>query len=301
MKLIPGEKKKLKEKEEDLGRKLTKKERIQLHKKAKRAFIVKSILGIGVAASVVAGGVKVLGPGEEGKNPQIESTESIEPSNEVKDFKEQYRVSLNSIEQEVDSLETKDDVLNFIKDKYIENYEQQTGDTTLTTKDIEIAPSHENYVYIDESTGEIITHGENPYEAEAELDENGVSYSINNDGIRTYKVWKLDKENRENREVMDCMTIENGERVRVIPGESYNQMKNYKSVLAEMSPEEWKVISTALDYHANFDNDKETEKEKFKNRLIEALKAEQETQQQSKQEQVKQADQTNREIEDEGR
>lgn len=296
MKLIPGEKKKIQEKEEDLGRKLTRKERIQLHKKAKRAFIVKSILGIGVAATVVAGGVKALGPGKENKDNQIESTES---ENEVKDFKEKYKVSesnmqLNSIEQEVDNLETKDDVLKFIKDRYIENYEQQTGDTTLTTKDIEITPSHENYVYIDESTGEIITHGENPYETEAELDENGVSYSVDNDGIRTYKVWKLDKENQDNKEVMDCMTVENGERVRVIPGESYSEMKDYKSVLAEMSPEEWKVISTALDYHSNFNNDKEIEKEKFKNRLIEALKAEQEAKQE-------QTNQTNRGIEDEGR
>lgn len=296
MKLIPGEKKKIQEKEEDLGRKLTRKERIQLHKKVKRAFIVKSILGIGVAATVVAGGVKALGPGKENKDNQIESTES---ENEVKDFKEKYKVSesnmqLNSIEQEVDNLETKDDVLKFIKDRYIENYEQQTGDTTLTTKDIEITPSHENYVYIDESTGEIITHGENPYETEAELDENGVSYSVDNDGIRTYKVWKLDKENQDNKEVMDCMTVENGERVRVIPGESYSEMKDYKSVLAEMSPEEWKVISTALDYHSNFNNDKEIEKEKFKNRLIEALKAEQEAKQE-------QTNQTNRGIEDEGR
>lgn len=296
MKLIPGEKKKIQEKEEDLGRKLTRKERIQLHKKAKRAFIVKSILGIGVAATVVAGGVKALGPGKENKDNQIESTES---ENEVKDFKERYKVSesnmqLNSIEQEVDNLETKDDVLKFIKDRYIENYEQQTGDTTLTTKDIEITPSHENYVYIDESTGEIITHGEKPYETEAELDENGVSYSVDNDGIRTYKVWKLDKENQDNKEVMDCMTVENGERVRVIPGESYSEMKDYKSVLAEMSPEEWKVISAALDYHSNFNNDKETEKEKFKNRLIEALKAEQEAKQE-------QTNQTNRGIEDEGR
>ena len=61
-----------------------------------------------------------------------------------------------------------------------------------------------------------------------------------------------------------------------------------------MSPEEWKVISTALDYHSNFNNDKETEKEKLKNRLIEALKAEQEAKQE-------QTNQTNRGIEDEGR
>ena len=35
---------------------------------------------------------------------------------------------------------------------------------------------------------------------------------------------------------MDCMTVENGERVRVIPGESYSEMKDYKSVLASYEP-----------------------------------------------------------------
>lgn len=292
MKLIPGEKKALRNKEDELGRRLTKQERKQLHKKAKRTFIVKTIFGIGATAAIFAGGAKLLESGK-AESSKSQSETNIEETN----IKEIYKVDLEQLEtqakKEIDQLETQEDVLKFIKDRYIESYEQQTGDTTLTTQDIQIIISHENYVYIDEGTGEIITHGDKPYETVESLEENGVRYSTQNDEIRTYKVLKQDEENKDNNEIIDCITIEIGGRIRVIPGENYNQMKDYKSVLAEMSQEEWKVISTALDYHTNFDNDKEGEKEKFKNRLIEAL----ENEQKAKEQHAKEA---NKQIGDEG-
>ena len=292
MKLIQGEKKALRNKEDELGRRLTKQERRQLHKKAKRTFIVKTIFGIGATAAIFAGGAKLLESGK-AESSKSQSETNIEETN----IKEIYKVDLEQLEtqakKEIDQLETQEDVLKFIKDRYIESYEQQTGDTTLTTQDIQITISHENYVYIDEGTGEIITHGDKPYETVESLEENGVRYSTQNDEIRTYKVLKQDEENKDNNEIIDCMIIERGGRIRVIPGENYNQMKDYKSVLAEMSQEEWKVISTALDYHTNFDNDKEGEKEKFKNRLIEAL----ENEQKAKEQHAKEA---NKQIGDEG-
>ena len=98
---------------------------------------------------------------KENKDNQIESTES---ENEVKDFKERYKVSesnmqLNSIEQEVDNLETKDDVL-----KYIGLFIQQSmksGDS--------LPQAINNLNCFDSTLIQYITHGEHKSKLDLEL------------------------------------------------------------------------------------------------------------------------------------
>lgn len=264
MKLIPGEKNMLKTKENELGRKLTRKERRIEHQKAKRKFIIGTILGLG-GALTVAGGVKAIGEHTEAKNDiqaELETEENLS-------FSEKYAVSVEqlnheetpkkNIEEEIEQLENKQEILNYIKNMYIESYEEQTGDNTLTTADIKIKVGHESYIYMDNNTKEIITHGEKPDLTIQMLEENNVSYSAENcDLEKIYKVYGKDGK------IIDCMTFDGEEATKVIPGDQYSDMKEYKSTFVEMGKYKCKAFEEGVNYFSNYDNkDKDVYMKRF--------------------------------------
>lgn len=132
-------------------------------------------LVIGTAATSLA-----ISAGEGTKTNETEIEKPIEKPNGGKaTFKEKLKVKTNEeITKEIEGLETSEDVLAYLKNLYIEEYENKTGDTSLTTEDIEIRfEDTQNYAYIiNGETEEIVLHGKNPYETENKLKEQGKEY-----------------------------------------------------------------------------------------------------------------------------
>ncbi len=146
----------------------------------------------------------------------------------------------NNVERANQS-ETVEEVDEFLKDIYIEQYEKQTGDTTRTTEDIEFkGKTNQDYVYVNQETGEIITHGKTPNQVEQKLKQDGISYKIQHD-VDIYRV--MDKDGNE----LEGITLQSkdGETVpvKVILGDQYDN-KQDTSILAEMGM----AIPCGLDY-----------------------------------------------------
>ena len=115
---------------------------------------------------------------------------------------------------------------------YIEEYEKETGDTTLTTADIKIIESSQDYIYQLED-GTFVTHGQNPETTEMNMQENGEKYSTytdeNGSAIES-NVYAIRLS--ENNKILDMITDKDLK--RTIPGDNYLEMKDYNSILEKM-------------------------------------------------------------------
>ena len=204
-------KKQIEIKEKKLNRKLTPEEKHKIIKgvahnaraKAIRASLA-AFLGIGtIAAGVTA--VRALNPGTEVKDKD---------------------------EKEINALNTKEAIVAYLKNMYIEEYEKETGDTTLTTADIKIMESSQDYLYQLED-GTFVTHGQNPETTEMNMQENGEKYSTytneNGSAIES-NVYAIRLS--ENNKILDMITDKDLK--RTIPGDNYLEMKDYNSILEKM-------------------------------------------------------------------
>ena len=269
--LIPGEKKKIKEENEKERKEqgpLTSEQKKeiakQVHKKMKkRATVVALLAALGI--TTVGVGVKAI------EEPKQSST-----SEQTKEFKETYTVSTKStpvisnsktkqeqIAEIVNNLESKEDILHFLKDKYIEQYEKNTGDSTLTTEDIKLIANYENYVFIDKNTGNMYLHGETPDVTEQKLKNEEISYT-SQDNVKVYKVIKDNK-------VIDCITLQSkdGKNVPITVNSIDNQSPSILKYMGESIPK-------GIDYAENIEDDL------AKKQFINALIQEQEKQQEQK-------------------
>ena len=212
--------------------KLTKKQKQKARKRARRKLAIGGILAALGITGLVYTGTKLLPEGEPKAPVNVENENNSQ--DKTNEFKDKYKVNEDDlikneseVEKEVKELENADDVLAYLKNLYIEKYEEKTGDETLTTNDIKIMQNFQNYAYIDKETGDIITHGELPLETEKALAQNNVSYDIEYD-LGTYQVQNLDGQ------TIDMITMDGQTPIKVIPGNQYNEMKDYDSVLDEM-------------------------------------------------------------------
>ena len=227
-------KKQIEIKEKKLNRKLTPEEKHKIIKgvahnareKAIRASLA-AFLGIGtIAAGVTA--VRALNPGTEVRTETQSNTNETEKG---KSFKEGILVE-DKDEKEINALNTKEAIVAYLKNMYIEEYEKETGDTTLTTADIKIMESSQDYIYQLED-GTFVTHGQNPETTEMNMKENGEEYSTytNEKGTaiesNVYSV-RLN----ENDKILDMITEKDLK--RTIPGDNYLEMKDYNCILEKM-------------------------------------------------------------------
>lgn len=227
-------KKQIEIKEKKLNRKLTPEEKHKIIKgvahnaraKAIRASLA-AFLGIGtIAAGVTA--VRALNPGTEVRTETQSNTNETEKG---KSFREGILVE-DKDEKEINALNTKEAIVAYLKNMYIEEYEKETGDTTLTTADIKIIESSQDYIYQLED-GTFVTHGQNPETTEMNMKENGEEYSTytNEKGTviesNVYSV-RLN----ENDKILDMITEKDLK--RTIPGDNYLEMKDYNSILEKM-------------------------------------------------------------------
>lgn len=227
-------KKQIEIKEKKLNRKLTPEEKHKIIKgvahnartKAIRASLA-AFLGIGtIAAGVTA--VRALNPGTE---VRTETQSNTNEKGEKIPFPDWIKVE-DKDEKEINALNTKEAIVAYLKNMYIEEYEKETGDTTLTTADIKIMESSQDYIYQLED-GTFITHGQNPETTEMNMKENGEEYSTytNEKGTaiesNVYSV-RLN----ENDKILDMITEKDLK--RTIPGDNYLEMKDYNSILEKM-------------------------------------------------------------------
>lgn len=227
-------KKQIEIKEKKLNRKLTPEEKHKIIKgvahnaraKAIRASLA-AFLGIGtIAAGVTA--VRALNPGTEVRTETQSNTNETEKG---KSFRGGILVE-DKDEKEINALNTKEAIVAYLKNMYIEEYEKKTGDTTLTTADIKIMESSQDYIYQLED-GTFVTHGQNPETTEMNMKENGEEYSTytNEKGTaiesNVYSV-RLN----ENDKILDMITEKDLK--RTIPGDNYLEMKDYNSILEKM-------------------------------------------------------------------
>lgn len=223
--------KEIRKEQQRQGRKLDIEERREIARKVARkartqtaVFAMAGFLGIGALAS---GGTKALPEGKETTKTQTENSIELE---EIKTQQEKFREEIKVIsedeiiKQEISELESEKDVLAYLKNMYLEEYEQKTGKADLTTSDIKIFGSSQTYTYVLDG-GQVVTHGETPLETEKQIKADGKSYTTQQGGY-IYSV-RLAK----NNEVIDCMT--SGSK-RAIPGDKYNEMKDSESILTDM-------------------------------------------------------------------
>ena len=227
-------KKQIEIKEKKLNRKLTPEEKHKIIKgvahnaraKAIRASLA-AFLGIGTIAAGVTE-VRALNPGTE---VRTETQSNTNEKGEKIPFPDWIKVE-DKDEKEINALNTKEAIVAYLKNMYIEEYEKETGDTTLTTADIKIIESSQDYIYQLED-GTFVTHGQNPETTEMNMKENGEEYSTytNEKGTviesNVYSV-RLN----ENDKILDMITEKDLK--RTIPGDNYLEMKDYNSILEKM-------------------------------------------------------------------
>lgn len=227
-------KKQIEIKEKKLNRKLTPEEKHKIIKgvahnaraKAIRASLA-AFLGIGtIAAGVTA--VRALNPGTE---VRTETQSNTNEKGEKIPFPDWIKVE-DKDEKEINALNTKEAIVAYLKNMYIEEYEKETGDTTLTTADIKIMESSQDYLYQLED-GTFVTHGQNPETTEMNMQENGEKYSTytdeNGSAIES-NVYAIRLS--ENNKILDMITDKDLK--RTIPGDNYLEMKDYNSILEKM-------------------------------------------------------------------
>jgi len=220
---------------------------------------------IGILASAI-GGATILGiAGCESKEEQSKKEQAKYIQKLVENSMEKEEISTEDIiKQVINQMETKEEVKSFMDNLYIELYEQETGDTDLTTEYIEIEDdrSCQNLAYLDQETNEMILHGGEPYTVEAKLEDEGVSYTTIND-VDAYRV-------RKDGKIIDTMAYNSGEYYIAKEGLQYDQYdENYVSILQKMG----RVIPAGLEYARKIESTKLSDNDRrlLKNEFIDSL------------------------------
>lgn len=245
---------------------INKQRKSMIRKIAKRVALFGSIGVIGIGGyrliaknneiKGITDGKKIEIDIDEEENTKKENIEEKEADKKTNNFKDDLKVlsEEEKIQKEIENLKSKEQVLNYLKNIYIEAYERQTGDESLTTADIEIMRNNQNYMYELED-GQLVSHGDTPAVTEGQIEKDGKKYNIRYD-LKTYTV-RLNN----NGEAIDSMTI--GLK-KVIPGDNYNKMKDgYDSVLCQMGSITGRAFELREKIDFLNDNSSEYNKQKY--------------------------------------
>ncbi len=254
-------------------------------------------LGLGGTVAALAGGTAVIQDNSQVDNKAIEQEATLKGDTEAtlsensdlkkedtltenseakkdeqkNDFIESLKVKEETIKEEIDGLKTKDDVLKYLKNAYIEEYEAVTGDSKLTTSDIKIVYSSQNYEY-ELNEGTIVSHGSTPAVTEDAIRASGNTIKSINYDTNYYTVYKkMDTEN--SYEVIDCMKFGKNENfnevsIPVIPGDRYSEMKDgYTSVLNNIAP----IVKSSFRLMDVIENSNDVEINNAKEKLTDSI------------------------------
>lgn len=274
--IILGEKDKIKKAIEEARKErgpLSAKEKKQIakkiHKKEKKIIGRRALIAV-FGLSTIIGGTKLLEEPKDDRIPSKAENQNIEKDIKMKNFKEQYKYDIENqetsqeprdFEQEIKELKTEEEVIKFVKDMYIEEYEQTTGDTTRTTEDIKVwYGTYLNYAYINDQTGDYITPGETPAITKQKLQNDGISCDNVIDDVKIYKITD------NNGRMLDAVTLQTGQPTKVISGDQYGEP--YISILDKMGD----AIPRGLDYAQYIEQGDELSIGIAQDRFIEAAK-----------------------------
>lgn len=225
--------------------------------KTTKKGIVGATMGLATALGVTA----MVGCGQKETLPPIlpEKKPAIEKQNT--DYV-QIVPSLTKIEKTIKE-KANGEVLKFLKNEYIEQYEKKMGESELTTENIKFNVSYQDYVYVDTKTGEMITHGEKPYDTMAMLEREGISYETK----QNVKVYELHYDGK----IMDAMALkidpvrdemgnpildENGKmKKEIIPVKVTMGGLRYQPFEASTLMEMGEVIAKGITYAENIENE----------------------------------------------
>lgn len=231
--------------------------------------------GLAIGGTIATMGL-TTGCGTDKEAKPIDNNIKIE---QEKDFKQQIKYDIgtekseeirnqtieqNSIIEQANELESKEDVLNFLKNMYVEQYEKITGDTSLTTADIRMYyKTYLQSTYVNKETGEMIQYGENYKQVEQKLKDEGIAYNVG-ENVEVYKV-----KNKEGK-VIDCVTLGDKDR-KTVPFKVTmieQQDESYISILTQMGT----FIPYGLDYAQYIEKGNKNDIIISKRRFIKALK-----------------------------
>lgn len=256
-----------------LNRRLTKKEKKQIiQKKANEArrkvktIAFTSILGI--SAFTTGLGVGRLTSGNTNTNIAIENTEtdkekffkSLSSSNSTEN-KEKSKTE--KIHDELDQLESKEEILEYWKKLYSTSYQSITG-YYMDINNLKIVLNNQNYVYVLDNEI-LVTHGKFPDQTEKAINEDWKSEETKYD-VNIYQVVYNDK-------LIDGITTGGKQ---VIPGDNYTELKNNESILSDMGVDITNLSFKLIQLSDELSNNPKSEYaqkqyEKTKDKLAEAI------------------------------
>lgn len=265
------------------GRELTKEEKKEIRhqivqknskackRRAKAIGLVTGIFALGAVAG--AKGKDLLNPAVDGVKYNKWSQETVVNLDEIqgelnitgskaKQFREEQAKAAitNSTEnqdkekianmknkKEEISITNKDQLLEYIKKEYVEEYKKATGDNEITTEDIKIIRSNQDYV-MELQDGTVVTHGNTPDSVTNKLEDDGYSYDIK----YKQKVYLIKGKDNKAFDGVTIMQNEEGdyEVRRVVAGDSYEMMINSDSVACDIS----RLITNGMDGVSEWDN-----------------------------------------------
>lgn len=256
-------KKEIKQIEEKLERPLTKQERKKIIKKnatkAKRKVALGALMGM-----LGIGGTLLLTSGEKAPEEITIDFEDTTKEDSAKKFREEVAEAAKTTEEaekenEEITIASEAQLLKYLKNEYIEEYEKVTGDTELTTDDIEMIRSNQDYVMLTED-GVVVTHGATPDIVRSKLKKDGRGYSIEYE----QEVYYIKEKNGD---VFDGVTImkdnEGNYKIRrVVHGDNYDQMIESDSVACKIGG----LIMDGMDGVCNWNDNF------YRNRAIETVR-----------------------------
>ena len=220
-------KKEIQKIERNLKRELTKQERKKIIRrnaaKAKRTVTLGALMGmLGIATPLL------LNSGEKAPEEITINFEDTTKEDSAKKFREEVAEAAKTTEEsekenEEITFASEAELLKYLKNEYIEEYEKVTGDTELTTDDIEMIRSNQDYVMVT-ADGVVVTHGSTPDIVRNKLEKDGVEYSIEHEQVAYYIKEK-------NGNVIDGVIIMNDKEGnsklrRLVHGDNYDEMMN---------------------------------------------------------------------------
>lgn len=224
--------------------------------------------GVALGGTIAALGLTTA-CGTDKEADMLNQNAKVEQGIKENNFKEEVKVNqseLQTVENEIKALETKEEVLQYLKNMYIEQYEAMTGDTDLTTENIELwCKRYLKMVYVNKETGEMFYYGSDYKKEEQKLEEEGIPYDIEED-VGVYTVVYTEK-NEMN--VIDCVSLQSKERKTVPVKVTMNEQvgKPYTSVLATMGT----AIPDGLDHIEYLEKGNENDIAVSKKNFIEAV------------------------------
>lgn len=249
----------IKKESEKLGRKLTKKEVHQIVRGVKvkvRIGIATLLLGATGLAGVA--GAAMLNPGQEDKQPETTTETTIdkgyeEITNNIETIETETHETTQKIEEEKTqeteeektkeettfrdqivvqpsvsyNLNSQEEVLKFLKQKYVEEYNAKTDGEKISSSQVKIYFGEQSYVNILDD-GTIVTHGSAPAYTKKEIEENDRTIVGAKNNVDAYRVVV-------DGETIDCMVNVDGKLQVAIPGDKFEEFyENPNTIVCDM-------------------------------------------------------------------